>query len=77
MPSTRVVDTYYFDDALWIVTYTLSYKVKGIESNSNIALCKGFYSFKGKAYNVGRPLMPSNQQIRFIKQQRYFHLHQM
>ena len=63
-PSIRVVDTYYSERAFWIVTYALSNKVKEIEENPNVALCKGFYNFTGKAYNAGHPLEKKNLFIR-------------
>lgn len=64
MPAVRVVDTYYDNEAFWIVTYSKSNKVIEIESNPNAALCSNLYSFKGKAFNVGHPLKESNKRIR-------------
>lgn len=64
IPSVRVVDAYYDDDAFWIVTYAKSKKVIDIESNPHVALCHNFYSFKGKAWNVGHPLSGNNAAIR-------------
>ncbi len=64
IPSVRVVDTYYDNEAFWIVTYSKSNKVIEIESNPNAALCSDLYSFKGKAFNVGHPLNENNKEIR-------------
>ncbi|MGL1891627.1 MAG: pyridoxamine 5'-phosphate oxidase family protein [Spirochaetaceae bacterium] len=64
IPSVRIVDTYYYDGAFWIVTYSKSNKVKELESNANAALCKNLYTFKGKAFNVGHPLEEKNSEIR-------------
>ncbi len=64
LPSVRVVDTYYDNEAFWIVTYSKSNKVIEIESNANVALCKNLYTFKGKAFNVGHPLDVKNREIR-------------
>lgn len=64
IPSLRVVDTYYDDGIFWIVTYGKSTKVIQIESNSNAAIGKNFYSFTGKAYNAGHPLKEENKEIR-------------
>lgn len=64
IPSVRVVDTYYEHEAFWIVTYAKSQKVIEIESNPNVALCHNFYSFRGKAFNVGHPLNENHKEIR-------------
>lgn len=63
-PSIRVIDTYYEEGALWGVTYALSNKVMAIEKNPNVALCNMFYSFNGKAFNMGHPLKEENKAIR-------------
>ena len=65
IPSLRFVDTYYDDGAFYSVTYANTNKVKEIAINPNIALCgrKG-YSFSGKAYNIGHPLLLENNDIR-------------
>jgi hypothetical protein len=63
-PSVRVVDTYYKDSALWVVTYAKSRKVREIEGNPNVALCGGLYSFTGKARNAGHPLREELAEIR-------------
>ena len=64
IPSLRVVDTYYDNEAFWIVTYRQSNKVIEIECNPNVSLCSNLYSFKGKAYNAGHPLIDENKAIR-------------
>lgn len=64
MPAVRVVDTYYENGVFWIVTYAKSNKVNEITANPKVALCNNFYSFKGKAFNVGHPLDKANQEIR-------------
>lgn len=64
IPSVRFVDTYYDDNAFWIVTYAKSRKVVEINENKNVALCNKCYSFDGKAYNVGHPLKEENKDIR-------------
>nr|WP_307990592.1 pyridoxamine 5'-phosphate oxidase family protein [uncultured Niameybacter sp.] len=63
-PVVRVVDTYYDNNVFWIVTYANTNKVKEITANPKVALCNDFYSFKGKAFNVGHPLHKDNQEIR-------------
>lgn len=65
VPSIRFVDTYFDDGVFYIVTHTNANKAKEIAINPNMALCsrKG-HSFKGKAYNIGHPLLPENTEIR-------------
>ena len=63
-PSQRVVDTYYCDQAFWIVTYALSNKVKELRNNPNVSLCNSFQIFRGKAYYMGHPLQEENKEIR-------------
>lgn len=63
-PSQRVVDTYLCGRAFWIVTYALSNKVKELRVNPNVSLCNDFYTFKGKAYDMGHPLEEKNGEIR-------------
>lgn len=63
-PSVRMVDTFYDGGAFYIVTYAKSQKVKEIEANKEVALCKKLYRFKGEAYNIGHPLKEANKEIR-------------
>lgn len=64
IPSLRVVDTYFYNGAFWVVTYSESKKAVEIMNNPNIAICKDLYSFKGKAFNEGHPLDEKNKKIR-------------
>lgn len=65
IPSLRFIDTYFDNGAFYAITYANTKKVKEIADNPNVSLCcrKG-YSFIGKAYNIGHPLMPENGEIR-------------
>jgi hypothetical protein len=63
-PSVRYVDTFYEDGSFFVVTYANSQKVQELNVNSHVALCNGFYRFRGRAYNLGHPLQPENQEIR-------------
>lgn len=65
IPSLRFIDAYFDNGAFYAVTYANTDKVKEIAVNPNVALCsrKG-YSFSGKAYNIGHPLLPENSEIR-------------
>lgn len=64
IPSARYLDTYYENEAFYIVTYTTLEKVKEIELNPHVALCHMGYRFTGIAKNIGHPLAPENQAIR-------------
>lgn len=63
-PSIRMVDTYYEEGAFYIVTYGKSQKVREIEADKRVALCKQCYRFDGEAYNMGHPLKAENKAIR-------------
>lgn len=61
----RFVDTYYENNAFYIVTYGASKKVQDILVNDQVALtCRKLYSFQGKAVHLGHPLNEANQVIR-------------
>lgn len=64
IPSVRFIDTFYEDGCFYIVTYALSNKVKELEINQDVALCRKLFSFKGTAKNIGHPLKPENSAIR-------------
>lgn len=65
IPSLRFIDTYFDNGAFYAVTYANTNKVKEIAVNPNVALCSRMgYSFCGKAYNIGHPLLPKNSEIR-------------
>jgi uncharacterized pyridoxamine 5'-phosphate oxidase family protein len=64
MPSIRFVDTYFDSGCFYIVTYANSKKVKELEINENVSLCNKAHNFTGKAYNLGHPMNPQNQEIR-------------
>lgn len=61
----RFVDTYYENNAFYIVTYGTSKKVQDILVNDQVALtCRKLYSFQGKAVHLGHPLKEDNELIR-------------
>ncbi len=64
VPSVRYIDTYYQDEAFYVVSYGLSQKVQEIISNSKVSLCHQLYRFRGNAYNIGHPLKEENLSIR-------------
>lgn len=64
-PSLRFVDTYYNGEAFYVVTCATSGKAKDLCANPNVALCsRKLYSFRGRAFNAGHPLLPENAAIR-------------
>lgn len=52
-PAVRQVNGYYEDGAFYIITYTLSNKMKQIGVNPNVSVCAEWFSGKGKAVNMG------------------------
>ncbi|MFR3727432.1 pyridoxamine 5'-phosphate oxidase family protein [Lacrimispora sp.] len=64
IPSLRFVDTLFDNGSFYIVTFTGTKKVREIESNSMVALCKDMHRFQGIATNIGHPLDPKNKDIR-------------
>ena len=64
VPSVRVVDTYYDAGSFFIVTHGESRKVKEMEANPRVSLCRDLYRFAGTAHRIGHPLEPGNKEIR-------------
>ncbi len=64
VPTVRMIDTFFDDDSMYIVTYSKSNKVIELEENSQVSLCNLLYRFSGNAYNIGHPLLFKNQEIR-------------
>jgi general stress protein 26 len=64
VPSVRVVDTFYDNEAFYIVTYAQSQKAREIEGNAHVSLCRELYRFSGTAQNIGHPLNAHNSEIR-------------
>ena len=64
VPSVRIVDAFYDDYCFYIVVSGRTQKIREIALNENVALCHEMYRFTGKAYNIGHPLHPENQEIR-------------
>ncbi|MDR1030541.1 MAG: pyridoxamine 5'-phosphate oxidase family protein [Treponema sp.] len=63
-PNIRVVDTYFKDNAFYVVTYALSNKIKEIKKNSNVALNKDLFVAHGIGKNIGHPLDKQNLELR-------------
>ena len=60
----RMVDAYYENGAFYVVTYTLSSKIKHIETNSKVAICAiDWFTGHGIGENLGWVLDESNKEI--------------
>jgi uncharacterized pyridoxamine 5'-phosphate oxidase family protein len=64
VPTVRMIDTFFEDDSMYIVTHAKSNKVLELEENSQVSLCNLLYRFSGNAYNMGHPLLFENREIR-------------
>ena len=61
----RMVDAYYENGAFYVSTYALSYKMKQIEVNPEVAVCAvDWFSGHGVGKNLGWVLEPQNSEIR-------------
>ncbi len=52
-PSVRIVNSYYEDGAFYVVTYTLSNKMKQITANPAVAVCGEWFTAHGTGENLG------------------------
>lgn len=64
VPTVRIIDTYYWKESFYIVTYESSEKVQQIMKNKNVSLCTNYSEFQGEAINIGHPLKKANKEIR-------------
>lgn len=64
IPSVRVVDSTWIDGALYFVTNAKSMKVRELEKNPNVALCRQLMRISGLAQNIGHPLIKENKALR-------------
>ncbi len=59
-PYVRTVDGYYEDGAFYVVTYTLSTKMKQIAANPQVAVCGEWFTALGVGENLGHVLDERN-----------------
>jgi general stress protein 26 len=64
VPTVRMIDTFYEEECMYIVTHSKSNKVLELTENSRVSLCSKLYRFSGNAYNIGHPLLFENKEIR-------------
>ncbi|HOO75370.1 MAG: pyridoxamine 5'-phosphate oxidase family protein [Thermotogae bacterium] len=62
--NVRNVDAYYKDGNIYITSHGESNKMKEIEKNSNVSLCRNLSVFWGKGENIGNPKEEKNSEIR-------------
>lgn len=62
--SVRIINAYYKNGVIYITTHNSSLKMKQIEKNSNVALCKDLFNAAGTATNIGHPTLKKNKEIR-------------
>jgi len=62
--SVRNVDGYYRDGCVYVMTYAASHKMREIEENSAVALCKDLMCAQGTGENLGSPKAPENRALR-------------
>jgi hypothetical protein len=62
--NIRVVNTYYNNNAFYIVTYALSNKIKEIQKYFNVALNHNLFVAHGIGENIGHPLNEQNKELR-------------
>jgi len=59
-PYVRTVDGFYENGAFYVVTYTLSNKMKQIAANPEVAVCGEWFTGHGVGENLGHVLEESN-----------------
>lgn len=55
-PYVRTVDAYYADGAFYVVTYTLSNKMRQIARHPEVAVCGDWFTGHGTGENLGHVL---------------------
>lgn len=59
-PYVRTVDAYYEGGAFYVVTYTLSQKMKQIAAHPEVGVCGEWYTGHGMGENLGHVLADGN-----------------
>lgn len=62
-PYVRNVDGYYEDGAFYVITYSLSDKMKHIESNNKVAISGEWFTAHGIGENIGYIYKEENMNI--------------
>jgi len=70
--SVRMVDGCYLDGAFYVTCGALSNKMKQINQNPQVGICKDMFQAKGLAKNLGNPKLKENAQIREVLKKVFF-----
>ena len=63
VPSVRTVDAVYIDGAFYVVTYSLSGKMRQIAKNPTVAISGEWLTAHGIGENLGHVLLPENKVV--------------
>ena len=63
IPHVRTVDAVYLDGAFYVVTYSLSGKIRQIAQNPTVAICGEWFTAHGIGENLGHVLLPENRAV--------------
>ena len=63
IPHVRTVDAVYIDGAFYVVTYSLSGKMRQIAKNPTVAIAGEWFTAHGIGENLGHVLLPENKKI--------------
>ena len=62
-PHVRTVDAVYMDGAFYVVTYSLSGKMRQIGKDPAVAICGDWFTAHGIGENLGHVLLPENEAV--------------
>lgn len=63
VPFVRTVDAVYLDGAFYVVTYTLSAKMRQIAKDPTVAVCGEWFTAHGTGENLGHVLREENRAV--------------
>ena len=63
IPHVRTVDAVYLDGSFYVVTYSLSGKIRQIAQNPTVAICGEWFTAHGIGENLGHVLLPENKAV--------------
>jgi len=63
IPHVRTVDAVYIDGAFYVVTYSLSGKMRQIAKNPTVAISGEWFTAHGIGKNLGHVLLPENKAV--------------
>ena len=63
IPHVRTVDAVYIDGAFYVVTYSLSGKMRQIAKNPTVAISGEWFTAHGIGENLGHVLLPQNKAV--------------